>query len=123
MPPLPPELRVEIRRVGTQYLAVTERPSGGEICQTLFDHDPGKLVHLEPQWMLEKGARAPAEALRAGVGADAEARLPEDQLLAGYGQRLYGYLTCCPTHASPDVYSWTTRRWPHFWRACWPERE
>ena len=59
MPPLPPELRVEIRKVGDQYLAVTERANGGEMCSNTFTHDPDKLIHLEPQWMLERGARTP----------------------------------------------------------------
>ena len=35
MPSLPPELRVEIRKVGDQYLAVTERANGGEVCQNI----------------------------------------------------------------------------------------
>ena len=87
---LPPELRVEIRKVGDQYLAVTERANGGEICSKTFTHDPDKLIHLEPQWMLERGARAPAEALRAGT--DTAKRPPDDKLLIDYGQRLYRYL-------------------------------
>jgi hypothetical protein len=90
MPSLPPELRVEIRKVGDQYLAVTERANGGEICSNTFTHDPDKLVHLEPQWMLERGARLPAEALKTD---EATANHPpDDKLLIDYGQRLYGYL-------------------------------
>lgn len=58
MPSLPPELRVEIRKVGDQFLAVTERANGGEVCSHLFKHDPDLLVHIEPQWMLKRGARA-----------------------------------------------------------------
>src|SRR3972149_1925976 len=90
MPPLPPELRVEIRKVGDQYLAVTERASGGEVCSNTFAHDPDKLIHVEPQWMLERGARAPAQLLRADV--DIADRPPDDKLLIDYGRRLYGYL-------------------------------
>ena len=90
--PLPPELRVEIRKVGDKFHAVTERASGGEVCANTFDHDPSKLIHFEPQWMLEKGARLPAEALRQDAGADNTARPPDDRLLIQYGQRLYGYL-------------------------------
>jgi len=90
--PLPPELRVEIRKVGDKFHAVTERASGGEVCANTFEHDPDKLIHLEPQWMLEKGARLPAEALRQDAGADKTARPPDDRLLIQYGQRLYGYL-------------------------------
>ncbi len=89
MPQLPPELRVEIRKVGDQFLAVTSRPNDKEICSNLFAHDADKLVHVEPQWMLEKGARSP-DILRAD-GAAAP-RPPDDQLLVSYGQRLYGYL-------------------------------
>src|SRR5919197_147550 len=88
--PTPPELRVEIRKVGEQYLAVTSRPNDKEICQNLFAHDADKLVHLEPQWMLEKGARHPAEAIKRDT--EAEAGQSDEQLLARYGQRLYGYL-------------------------------
>lgn len=90
MPPLPPELRVEIRKVGDQYLAVTERANGGEVCSNVFTHDPGKLVHIEPQWMLERGTRTPAETLK--TDEPAAARPPDDKLLIDYGQRLYGYL-------------------------------
>jgi hypothetical protein len=95
---LPPELRVEIRKVGEQYLAVTERASGQEICGHEFEHHPEKLVHVEPGWMLEKGVRGPHEALRFGdddstelaeVAADHQA---DEARLAAYGQRLYGYL-------------------------------
>ncbi len=90
MPSLPPELRVEIRKVGDQYLAVTERANGDEICSHTFTHDPDKLIHLEPQWMLERGARNVAESLRTDT--DAAERPPDDKLLIDYGQRLYGYL-------------------------------
>ncbi|MCP3963949.1 MAG: CHAT domain-containing protein, partial [bacterium] len=90
MPNLPPELRVEIRKVGEQYLAVTERANEQEICTNTFSHDPAKLVHVEPTWMLEKGSRAPDQALR--FSTDAAGRPPDDELLVEYGQRLYGYL-------------------------------
>jgi tetratricopeptide (TPR) repeat protein len=90
--PLPPELRVEIRKVGDKFHAVTERAKGQEVCANTFEHDPGKLIHLEPQWMLDRGARLPAEALRQDAGADKGARPPDDHLLIQYGQRLYRYL-------------------------------
>jgi tetratricopeptide (TPR) repeat protein len=91
MTQLPPELRVEIRKVGDdQYLAVTERANGQEICSNTFEHDPEKLVHVEPQWMLEKGVRSPDEALR--WSAETASRPPDDELLVTCGQRLYGYL-------------------------------
>ncbi len=90
MPPLPPELRVEIRKVGDQYLAVTERANGGEVCSNTFTHDPDKLIHLEPQWMLERGVHNVAESLKTDV-ATAD-RPPDDKLLIDYGQRLYAYL-------------------------------
>ncbi len=87
---LPPELRVEIRKVGDQYLAVTARPNDAEICSNIFTHDADKLVHLEPQWMLERGARNVAESLR--MDGDAVAREGDAPSLARYGQRLYAYL-------------------------------
>ncbi len=90
MPPLPPELRVEIRKVGDSYLAVTERANGGEVCSNIFTHDPDKLIHLEPQWMLERGTRTPAETLK--TDEPAAPRPPDDKLLIDYGQRLYAYL-------------------------------
>ena len=65
MPQLPPELRVEVRKVGNQYLAVTERANGGEICSNTFRYDPDKLIHFEPQWMLERVPRTVAESLKA----------------------------------------------------------
>ncbi len=90
MAQLPPELRVEIQQVDGKYLAVTQRANGQEIDRHLFEHDPEKLVHDEPRWMLDKGARPPDQALRAD--ADAADRPPDDELLVAYGQRLYGYL-------------------------------
>jgi tetratricopeptide (TPR) repeat protein len=87
---LPPELRVEIRKIEDKYLAVTERANGQEICSHTFDHDPAKLVHVEPGWMLEKGARAPEQSLR--TPDEAADRPPDDELLVTYGRRLYGYL-------------------------------
>jgi tetratricopeptide (TPR) repeat protein len=90
MPQLPPELQVEIHQVDGKYLAVTQRANRQEICRNVFEHDPDKLVHVEPRWMLDKGARPPDQALRADVGA--ADRPPDDQLLVAYGQRLYGCL-------------------------------
>lgn len=90
MAQLPPELRVEIQQVDGKYLAVTQRANGQEIDRHVFEHDPEKLIHVEPRWMLEKGAREPGQALRAEV--DAADRPPDDQLLVTYGQRLYGCL-------------------------------
>lgn len=89
---LPPELRVEIRKINDHYLAVTEQANGQEVCQNLFTHDPRKLVHIEPGWMLEKGARGPDQALRREAKSDGADRPPDHELLVAYGQRLYGYL-------------------------------
>ncbi|HEY4721211.1 MAG TPA: CHAT domain-containing protein, partial [Anaerolineae bacterium] len=91
MPSPPPELRVVIHKAGEQFLAVTQRAdTGKEVCQNTFTHDPGKLIHAEPQWMLERVARGPVAALRAG--ADQANRPSEEKMLIDYGQRLYGYL-------------------------------
>ncbi len=89
--PLPPELRVSISKAGDQFVAALERADNKqEIVKHCFTHEPDKLVHIEPQWVLEKGARQPADALRHDAGAGA--RPPADQLLVQYGQRLYSYL-------------------------------
>src|SRR3989304_5158922 len=91
--PLPPELRVEIRKVGDKFHAVTERASGGGVCANTFDHHPRTLIHFQPPGVRgERGAPLPAEALRQDAGADNTARPPDDRLLIQYGQRLYGYL-------------------------------
>ena len=90
MPSLPPELRVEIRKVSDQYLAVTARANGGEVCSNTFTHNPDKLIHIEPQWMLERGTRTLGEAMKTDE-ATAD-RPPDDKLLIDYGQRLYAYL-------------------------------
>ena len=58
--PHPPQLTVEIRRIGEgQYLAITQRAGGAEVCQSTFTYNPDLLRHMEPQWLLEtRGAAA-----------------------------------------------------------------
>jgi len=91
MPQLPPELRVEIRKTGDLFSAVTQRANRKEICANTFQYDPKKLVHLEPRWMLDKGASTPHQVLRQ-EGVPAEPRPADDKRLVDYGQRLYNYL-------------------------------
>ncbi len=89
---LPPVLHVEIEQIDKgKYRAYTKRGDNAQkICTNDFEHDPEKLIHVEPQWMLERGARTVAESLKAE--ADSADRPPDDKLLIDYGQRLYGYL-------------------------------
>jgi hypothetical protein len=95
---LPPEIIVTIEQVGPhpdggdQYLAVTARSSGAEICRNLFRFQPDLLIHIEPQWMLEKAVpRHHGETIKRGP-ADARRLTDEGAKLANYGQRLYGFL-------------------------------
>lgn len=89
---LPPELNVEIECIAEgKFRAYTRRGDNAQkICTNDFDHDPAKLIHFEPQWMLERGVQNVADSLKADVAA-AE-RAPDDKLLIDYGQRLYAYL-------------------------------
>ncbi|CAG0927451.1 hypothetical protein TFLX_00468 [Thermoflexales bacterium] len=89
---LPPELNVEITKIGEgKYRAYTKRGDNAqEITSHDFDHDPDKLIHIEPQWMLERSVRTVAESLR--TEAASTDRPPDDKLLIDYGQRLYAYL-------------------------------
>ena len=66
--PHPPQLTVEIRRTGEgQYLAVTSRAGGAEVCQSTFAYDPDLLANIEPQWLLERAVpRHTGEELRRG---------------------------------------------------------
>ncbi len=91
--PLPPELTVEIRRIGEgQYLAVTKRAGGAEVCQSTFTYRPDLLLHMEPQWLLERAVpRHAGEEIRRGP-ADAGRLDEEERKLADYGRRLYSFL-------------------------------
>ena len=88
-----PQLTVEIRRTGEgQYLAITSRPGGAEVCQSSFAFTPDLLVHMEPQWLLERAVpRHAGEELRRGP-ADAGALADEERKLADYGRELYAFL-------------------------------
>ena len=72
--PLPPELIVTVEKVSAdpqddQFLAVTSRSNGAEVCRNLFHFRPDLLVDLEPQWMLEKAVpRHAGEAIKRGAG-------------------------------------------------------
>jgi tetratricopeptide (TPR) repeat protein len=76
-----------------QYLVVTEQENGREICRHTFTFTPDKLVHLEPQWLLEKAApRHAYETTRGRDATDDEAHQKKMADLETYGQRLYAYL-------------------------------
>jgi tetratricopeptide (TPR) repeat protein len=88
----PPELNVEIEQIDQgKYRAYTKRSDNAQkICTNDFEHNPDKLIHIEPQWMLERGTHTLGEALK--TDAPAADRPPDDKLLIDYGQRLYTYL-------------------------------
>ena len=95
--PLPPERIVTVEKVSAdpqddQFLAVTSRSNGAEVCRNLFHFKPDLLVDFEPQWMLEKAVpRHAGEAIKRGP-ADATRSEDEAKKLAEYGRRLYGLL-------------------------------
>ncbi len=91
--PHPPQLTVEIRCIGEgQYLAITQRAGGAEVCQSTFAYDPDLLRHKEPQWLLERAVpRHAGEEVRRRP-ADAGILADEERKLADYGQVLYGFL-------------------------------
>jgi tetratricopeptide (TPR) repeat protein len=95
---LPPEMIVTIEKVGShpdggdQYLAVTTRSDGTEICRNDFRFQPDLLIDFEPQWMLEKAVpRYNGETIKRGP-VNAIRLDEEEEKLAIYGQRLYGFL-------------------------------
>jgi tetratricopeptide (TPR) repeat protein len=91
--PHQPQLTVEIRRTGEgQYLAITSRAGGAEVCQSTFAYADGLLVDIEPQWLLERAVpRHAGEELRRGP-TDAGVLADEERKLADYGRRLYSFL-------------------------------
>ena len=95
---LPPEIIVTIEQVGpypeggNQYLAVTARSNGTEICRNVFRFAPDLLIDIEPQWMLEKAVpRHHGETIKRGP-ANAGRLDEQEKKLATYGHRLYGFL-------------------------------
>jgi tetratricopeptide (TPR) repeat protein len=90
--PLPPELVISIEKAsGDEYLVKTTRPNGDEICRNTFPFSPDLLVHLEPQWMLDKAVpRDAGEAIKRSPGDSVTT--PDEKKLASYSQRLYGFL-------------------------------
>ncbi len=90
--PLPPEIRITVEKVNSQFLAKVVRAGDKEVCRHLFDYEPGLLVDHEPGWMLEKRVpRHEWEAVKAGES-EAQAQAADAKVLADYGQRLYGFL-------------------------------
>jgi tetratricopeptide (TPR) repeat protein len=105
-----PELRVEVRMLGKQFLAVTKRSNGQEICTHQFQHDARKPLHQQSLWLLEQSARDSDDTLQQAVSLTSsrphrpntarlrpdtakKAALSFDDLHLGhYGQQLYEYL-------------------------------
>lgn len=81
-----PELRVEIRKLGTKFFAITTQDTGLEVCTNEFQHDAASLAHQGPLWLRERGVAVPD---------DAQPRFPgtaNEGHIARVGQQLYGYL-------------------------------
>ncbi len=89
MAPQPPALYIEIRKLGTEFFAVTKRENGEEICTNQFEHDPTGLTHLGPLWLLERGTLGPNEMQHLGISFGGKANAGQ---VAHYGGRLYSYL-------------------------------
>lgn len=85
MSPAYPQLRVEIRKLGNKFFAITKQDNGREIFTNEFQHDPTGTTHLGPLWLLERGVLPPDERRASGSKSG-------DEQAALYGQRLYGYL-------------------------------
>jgi len=89
MPDPLPELRVEIHKLGNQFMAVTKEGNGREVCTNRFEHNPTGLTYLGPLWLLERGMLNPSEMRK--VGPSLIGRGSRGQV-AQYGKRLYEYL-------------------------------
>ncbi|MBN2006739.1 MAG: CHAT domain-containing protein [Anaerolineae bacterium] len=83
-----PELRVEVHKLGHEFIAVARDSNGREICTNQFQHNPTGLTHLGPLWLLERGTIGPDVAQRLG---SIPGRASKGQV-ALYGRRLYEYL-------------------------------
>ncbi|MDQ3247824.1 MAG: CHAT domain-containing protein, partial [Chloroflexota bacterium] len=91
-----PTLTTTIQQIdpaSSQYLAVTQRDNGQEVCRHTFAYAPGLLVNLEPQWMLDKAVpRQAADVNRSADPAAQQEQAKVTQQLREYGRRLYAYL-------------------------------
>lgn len=92
----PPTLTVTIEQIDKEqnrYRAVISRAdTKAEIFTNSFTFNPDLLIDMEPQWMLDKAVpRHIDDALR-GNQTPTEYAEEQAQKLAGYGQRLYGFL-------------------------------
>ena len=89
-------LTTTIQRIDDQqdeYLAVTQRDGGQEVCRSRFTFRPGQLVDLEPKWLLDRAVpRSAVDTVRSRDAAAQAAYQEKVTELAAYGQRLYGYL-------------------------------
>lgn len=85
-----PGLRVEIRKLGNAFFAVTYQENGVELCTNQFEHNPTGLTHLGPLWLLERGTLGPDALQRLG-GLSFSGKTNESQV-AHYGRQLYRYL-------------------------------
>ena len=92
-----PELIITIKGIGDavrhEYEAtLTRADNKAEICINTFVFDPDLLIDMEPQWMLDKAVpRHIDDAVRGDKSAQ-EWNEEQTHKLAGYGQRLYGFL-------------------------------
>ncbi len=105
-----PELRVEVRMLGKQFLAITKRSNGQEICTHQFQHDARKPLHQQSLWLLEQSARDSDDTLQKAASLTSsrlhrpntawlrpdtakKTALSFDEIhLSHYGQQLYEYL-------------------------------
>ena len=92
-----PELLITIKRIGeaerNEYEAtLTRADNKAEICVNTFVFDPSLLVDMEPQWMLDKAVPRHIDDAVRGDQSPAEYAAEQTEKLAGYGQRLYGFL-------------------------------
>lgn len=93
----PPQLLITIKRIGAaerhEYEAVlTRADNNAEICTNTFTFNPGLLIDIEPQWMLNKAVPRRIDDTARGDKTAAEFAAEQAQKLAEYGQRLYGFL-------------------------------
>lgn len=84
-----PKLRVEIRKLGNKYVAVTRLADGETVLSNEFQHDPTGLTYLGPLWLLDRARLAPETQQLTGARLKIRTSRAE---VAAYGWRLYHYL-------------------------------
>ncbi|HFQ94230.1 MAG TPA: CHAT domain-containing protein, partial [Anaerolineae bacterium] len=93
----PPTLNITIKRIGDaerhEYEAtLTRADNKAEISVNTFTFDPNLLIDMEPQWMLDKAVPRTIDDTVRGDKTAQEYAEEQAQKLAGYGERLYGFL-------------------------------